>query len=328
MSNRTPQPSLDEAAAAPFDLSEILNDKMLVKDPDHDDDENCSSYMVKYGNLFYPVQQTTAALPAGFYSPNEDQIGYYLVKKSFDISEFLRFEGSESEVIIKEFSEFWSKKDLYDLHGEVHKRGFMLWGPPGGGKTSTALIIINDFIKNENGVVIEYAPDYIMGAYESFRKVEPERKVLIVVEDIDTWCGHQGIEHQLLQFLDGNVKWSNTIILATTNFPERLPDRLINRPSRFDRVTKIDMPCESHREQYIAGKSKKMSDEQKKKMVKDTKNFTFAHIKEMILSVEIFDLDYEETLKRLIKMRNKTDNSSQYEEELRGTKKADNEYIL
>tara|TARA_Y100000034_G_scaffold137014_1_gene218450 strand:- start:9672 stop:10652 length:981 start_codon:yes stop_codon:yes gene_type:complete len=317
----------DRPAPAPPELARILRSIELSEEMETMD-ESCSSYMVKYDNQFYPVQQTTSRLPAGYYSACGDNSGPYLEKRKYDISEFIRFANGPSEVIINEFKEFWTKKEMYEAHGEVHKRGFMLWGPPGGGKTSTALIITSDFIKEEDGIVIEYNPDYIMDVYELFRKVEPDRKVLIVVEDIDTWCGHQGIEHSLLQFLDGNVKWSNTIILATTNFPEKLPDRLINRPSRFDRVTKIGMPGEAERTLYIDSKSLVMSDEQKKKMVKDTHNFTFAHIKEMILSVEIFNLDYDKTLQRLIKMRNKSDSSEQYEEELRGSQKDVNDFIL
>jgi len=287
-----------------------------------------SSYMVSGGRKFYPIQESSPLLPAGYYTTSEDRMGHHLEKKSNDISEFLRFEGSPAEVIIGEFKSFWDKKELYNKMGEVHKRGFMLWGPPGGGKTSISSIIINDFIDRDNGIVIEYDPEHTMQTYEDFRLVEPNRKVMIVIEDIDTWCGHDGIEYSLLQFLDGNIKYSNTIILSTTNFPERLPDRLINRPSRFDRVTYIGMPSEGERKHYIDSKAKTSDDKMKEKMLKDTNNFTFAHIKELILSIEVFDLDYKETLKRLNKMRSKTENSSQYEEELRGNKKSDDEFVL
>jgi len=73
-------------------------------------------------------------------------------------------------------------------------------------------------------------------------------------------------EQALLQLLDGGIQHSNTVIIATTNYPENLPDRIINRPSRIDRIVEIDMPTREMREIYINKKALKVKDEDIKKM--------------------------------------------------------------
>ena len=141
---------------------------------------------------------------------------------------------------------------------------------------------------------------------------------MIVMEDIDAYLHDYGNEQAILDMLDGSVKHSNTILIATTNYPERLPDRIINRPSRFDRVEYIGTPSKNDRKIYLKEKSKTLSTKDINKWVKDTNGWTLAHIKELILSVEVFGLGYVETLDRLNKMRKKLESSGDYERELRG----------
>jgi hypothetical protein len=56
------------------------------------------------------------------------------------------------------------------------------------------------------------------------------------------------------------------------------------------------------------------------KWVKDTDGYTLAHIKELILAVEVFNLGYDETLERLNVMCKRAESSGDYEPDLRGSK--------
>jgi hypothetical protein len=62
----------------------------------------------------------------------------------------------------------------------------------------------------------------------------------------------------LLNILDGIGQMENTIYLATTNYPEKLKERILNRPSRFDRRYKIEKPDSNIRKFYF---EKKLRDE-------------------------------------------------------------------
>lgn len=275
-------------------------------------------YSVEQGSNFRPTSQTAPKLPAGLYGVSEDNYGLFFKKQDIDMSELIRFDDSMANTVMDEFSMFWKKKDLYQERGEIHKRGFMLWGPPGGGKTSTVSFIMQDFIKDGN-VVFKFSGK-LTNMVQNFRHIEPDRKVMIIMEDVDAHIVDLYSEQAVLDMLDGTVQHSNTIIIATTNYPERLPDRIINRPSRFDRVEYIGTPTKSHRKLYIKTKSRTLKTKEINKMAKDTSGWTLAHIKELILSTEVFGLKYDDTLSRLETMRKKMESSSDYNKEMRGKK--------
>ena len=273
-------------------------------------------YSIERGSTYRPTSRTTTMLPPGLYKTGRDNYGLAFQRQELEMSELIRFKDTIADVVIAEFVEFWAKKVLYHERGESHKRGFMLWGPPGGGKTSTVSFIMNDFIKS-GGVVFDFNNNLIDGIRQ-FRAVEPDRRIMIIMEDLDAYLHDSYNEQAILDMLDGSVKHSNTILIATTNYPERLPDRIINRPSRFDRVEFIGNPNARDRKIYLKQKSKTLPAKEINKWVKDTKGWTLAHLKELVLSVEVFGLEYGLTVKRLNHMRKKMESSSDYEREMRG----------
>ena len=295
-------------------------------DYDHvqpDDIRNREQYFCQYnieqGSNFRPSSKTIDTLPAGLYKAQNDQYGSFFSKEHLDMSELIRFPDSIADNVINEFDTFWTMKDRYLDRGEPHKRGFLLWGPPGGGKTCTVSFIIKDFIEQGNIVfVFNYN---LMESLNSFKNIEPDRKILIVMEDIDSLIKDRHEEQAVLEFLDGSIQHSNTIVIATTNYPEELPDRIINRPSRFDRVAYVGAPSLQDRTLYLSTKSKDLSNPQIKGWAKETEGWTLAHLKELIVAVEIFKLDYDETLERINTMRSKREHSENYEKEFRGKRK-------
>lgn len=273
-------------------------------------------YGIEQGNKYRPVSRTRMTLPPGLYNPSRDDVGYYFTKEIFDMSELIRFPDTIADDVIDEFDVFWEKKSFYDERGEHHKRGFMLWGPPGGGKTSTVSFIMKEFI--EQGNIVFNFTYTLLPALKQFRIIEPDRKIMVIMEDVDSLIKDRHEEQAVLEFLDGSIQHSNTIIIATTNYPEQLPDRIINRPSRFDRISYIGCPSERDRKIYLKAKSKTLSKKQIDNWASITEGWTLAYLKELILSVEVFSLPFEETIERLNSMRTRMEKSSDYEKELRG----------
>lgn len=296
--------------------AEGINPEDLIGIPDKDSDEpnHYKQYMVRDGRKYTPIGATKRIMPPDLYQVRFSEY-IYAERLNYSDSEIIRFADSVSEKIIEEFDIFWSKKDAYLKRGEHHKRGFLLWGPPGGGKTCLVTTLLQDFIKKDKGVVFLFT-SHLALFLEMFREVEPDRKIMVVMEDIDQWFDNHN-EQEILQFLDGEVPLVNTILLATTNYPEKLPDRVINRPSRFDRVTLIENPKEEHRKIYLKKKSS-FNKKRIEKVAKDTDGYSFAHIKELILAVEVYGADYDETLERLNEMRKASAKSGDYENDMRG----------
>ena len=310
-------------------IVEKVIDLPVAEDGEYEVDEEQNeikrdSYFIQYsreeGTKYRPSCESVPILPAGFYSILVDNYGLFFNKLTLNISELIRFPNTIADAVITEFEKFWTKKSEYISRGESHKRGFLLWGPPGGGKTSTVSFIIKDFI-NSGNIIFNFNSNITSGL-TYFRKIEPTRKVMIIIEDIDSIIRSREGEAEILQLLDGSIQHNDTIIIATTNYPEDLPDRIINRPSRFDRISYIGLPSEDERLLYLQRKSKKLTEDETKRWVKDTDDYTLAHIKELILAVEVFDLDYNDTLQRLNEMRRKAASSNDYERRMRGKTKS------
>ena len=301
----------------PTELSEY-NEPEIAKDvtPPHEKAKNGSDnfykqFSIENGCVYRAISDTTKILPPGVYEINNDNRGYFFLKKPIDTSHLIRFPDTIADNIISDFNTFWKNKKQYLLRGETHKRGYLLWGPPGGGKSCLISLIIKDFIKQGN-VVFWFGGHYTLSGLVQFRRVEKNRKMMIILEDIDSIIQNENLEQQVLQLLDGSHQFSNTIIMGTTNYPENLPDRIINRPSRFDRVEEIGLPSTEDIKLYLEMKSKKLKPADIQKWLKDTKNFTLAHIKELLLAYEVFGLDYNIALERIKKMRKKMSSSKSY----------------
>jgi hypothetical protein len=76
---------------------------------------------------------------------------------------------------------------------------------------------------------------------QMLRAVEPERQVVGILEDVDALIERYG-ESEYLSLLDGEAQVDNVVYVATTNYPERLDARIVDRPSRFDTIRYIGMP--------------------------------------------------------------------------------------
>lgn len=268
------------------------------------------------GSIYSPCGPTMCVLPAGIYNVEMNRSGFWEFRQNKrNTYDLIKFESSIGNDIIEEFKYFWQRKDEYVKRNEPHKRGYLFCGPPGGGKTCIVRQIIDDFVKDGN-VVFLFEHNIPTEGIKAFREVEPNRKALFVLEDIDALLRFEDYEQELLRLLDGNVQYTNTVTITTTNYPEKLPDRIINRPSRIDRIVTINMPDDEMREKYIINKSKKLKNDILGKMIKDTKNFSFGHIKELIISAEVYGLPYEEALGRLLTMRKKQVKSSDWDDKL------------
>ena len=139
---------------------------------------------------------------------------------------------------------------------------------------------------------------------ELLRSMEPDRPILAIIEDLDSFLNYNSTK-EFLNILDGNNQIDNVVYLATTNYIDRIEDRIKNRPSRFDRKYKIDYPNDDVRKFYFE-KKLKPADLKKydiNKFVADTKGMSFAHLKELICSVVVMDANYEKTLAELRTMR-------------------------
>ena len=153
-------------------------------------------------------------------------------------------------------------------------------------------------------------------AIRIFREIEKTTKIVVLMEDIDSLLEMHG-ESEVLNILDGVEKIENIIFLATTNYPEKLGDRIINRPSRFDKRFKMPHPNSETRRMYFAHLAKQHEKNINiKKWVADTENMSMAHLKEVFISVYVFGEKYENAIEVLKTMIETHPNSKEDEDNI------------
>jgi hypothetical protein len=136
------------------------------------------------------------------------------------------------------------------------KRGLLLYGPPGVGKTHTIRFLVGRL----HGVtVIELSGDslsMIRTACSVARTLQP---AMVVVEDVDLIAeerGRHGGENpllfELLNEMDGLADDADVVFLLTTNRADLLEPALAARPGRVDQAVALDLPdAEARRRLFL-----------------------------------------------------------------------------
>lgn len=270
------------------------------------------------GNVFFASASTTDKLVPGAYQICSSPQGVFFNKVQIKTEGLLRFDDANSDKVIKEIRKFWASKAKYQEFGIVYKRGICLWGPPGSGKSSCIRFIMNDVIKM-GGIVVEFTnPKLFEAGMQQLRQIQPEVPVVCTMEDLDSILETYS-ESEILNILDGYTKIDNIVFLATTNYPEKLGARIINRPSRFDKRFKIGMPSAADRLSYLKYLfgDKDFTKYDLAKWVKDTEDFSMAHLKELFTVMVILENDYKDailTLRTMVEPVSKEFNDNEDDE--------------
>ena len=266
------------------------------------------------GNIFVPTSTVVKILTPGVYeSKSSPNIGIFFEKIPVRTQGLLRFPDTNSNKVVTEIQNFWERESIFQEYKLIYKRGILLYGPPGSGKSCTIQLIMEDVVKRD-GIVIKFTePNLFTSGMRLLRQIQPETPVVIIMEDIDSILACYD-ESQILNLLDGVTDVHKMVFLATTNYPDRLGPRIVNRPSRFDKRFRIGYPCVESRKMYfefiIANGDKEKLDLKIKELnidlerwVADTDEMSIAHLKELFIAVVILQDKYEDAIGTLKTMR-------------------------
>jgi Cdc6-like AAA superfamily ATPase len=254
---------------------------------------------------FYFSFKSVDSIPSGLYSMTyNDTQGFGVTKMDYKGEEFFHLPSLPHKKILEDLQKFWDNKQKFIDYNLNPKRGIILHGDPGCGKTSLIYLLVDE-IKSRNGLSVYFdVPENWVEIAKLIRKVEKDRPILCIIEDIDLIINKHG-EESFLNFLDGLNSITNVVYVATTNNLSNIPARIKDRPSRFDKKYEIKKPTTDDRKLYF--ETKLLPEDKKrydlKKLIKDTNNFTMAHIKEVFISLYILGNDYDEVIGRLKKIK-------------------------
>ena len=228
------------------------------------------------------------------------------------LSEELYFETGTVTETLSHMRAFLNKKDVYKKFGLDCKRGVLLGGVAGCGKSSAIRHIARTVTKADpKAAIIRVDSDQVQTEtlIQMFMNSNPEEvsSVVLIIEDIGGTNLSESLEQsdpQLLNFLDGNGSCFKipTLIVATTNYLDSLTAVLTDRPGRFDVVMQVALPKDEEVFQIVAGVAKRPLSEDEKTALAG-KNFTPAYCIEALIRSELYDISVMEAVEQLRKQR-------------------------
>ena len=200
------------------------------------------------------TQQKPKKLPGGFYrheKPNHyEDVPERLVPT--DIRNDTIVSLPDVLPIIEDIKAFMSdeaKQTDKELNIQ-HKLGILLYGPPGTGKTTLIRSVLKSVVPKD-AIVIFMESLFSNKMIKTLAEAESNRLKVLVFEEMVTVVENIKLD-LLLDFLDGERSLDNVLVIGTTNYPEKLPANIADRPGRFDRLYKIGDPNKTNRQLLLS----------------------------------------------------------------------------
>jgi cell division protease FtsH len=138
------------------------------------------------------------------------------------------------------------RADALRAAGRHLKRGILLHGPPGTGKTHT----ISWLAAQLDGATVVVLSGGALGAVGPVSRLARElAPSLVVLEDVDLVAEERTLMHgggailfELLNELDGMADDADVTVVLTTNRPDLLEPALAARPGRVDLAVEVPLP--------------------------------------------------------------------------------------
>lgn len=285
-------------------MDALLDNMIILRNDSSFDTETTDdkiSVWVKEGDKIRPnvdIEIINKLKPAIYKTNYSREIGSYCYLADIDMDLLYEFSDSCITEVLEEVNKFWGLKDVYKKNSLIHKRGILLEGSPGCGKSSLAYIIAKEAM-NVNGIAFlldspQQLPVYVDFIKNIFRIIEPDTPVITIIEDLDYY--HDESEVYLTDFLEGSNSINNHLIIATSNNSAGISQKLL-RPSRIDIQKVIDVPSESTRKEYFTNKN--ISEPLLSELVEASEDFTLAELKELFICTTIFGYSIEESIDKI-----------------------------
>lgn len=251
------------------------------------------------GNIKRSVGKTAPTLESGVYKVGSDMRGVFFEKVNIKSDGLIRFKDERYESLLEEAKKFWGMKEDFKKVGMHYQRGIILEGIPGGGKSCLLKLMMEDVIAQGDLIFIGTYPSSIVEALKEFKEVETERNVMVVMEEVDEIIRYN--QREMSELLDGQDKVSGVLFVATTNHINNIHPKFL-REGRFDLKIKVGAPPKEGRAAYLKEKIGLVEADNIIEEIADaTDGFTFAQLREYVISVYCYKKNPQQVIERIRK---------------------------
>jgi AAA+ superfamily predicted ATPase len=168
------------------------------------------------------------------------------------------------------------------------KRGLLLYGPPGVGKTHTVRYLVS---RLTDTTIVQLTGDSLSLIGRACSVARTLQPAMIVVEDVDLiaedrgmYSGAHPLLFQLLNEMDGLAEDADVVFLLTTNRADVLEPALAARPGRVDQAVELELPdAEARRRLFALYRGALVVDESRLDAVLErTTGVTASFLKELL----------------------------------------------
>jgi len=148
-------------------------------------------------------------------------------------------------------------RDMLKAEGLSIRRGLLLSGPPGDGKSTAIECFVND-IAGEATIIIVEAVEHIRAVYHLAQMLAP---AVVILEDLDlmtksrdnpyAFAIKDDVTGELLQVLSGGSAYADIVTIATTNHPQAIDEALAKRAGRFDAHIRMGYPSDADKQRIL-----------------------------------------------------------------------------
>ncbi|KAF2228843.1 proteasome-activating nucleotidase [Viridothelium virens] len=202
--------------------------------------------------------------------------------------------------LIDDIQGFFDSQALYNEFAVPWKRGIILHGLPGNGKTMSIRAMISYLDRRPKPIPSLYVKAFeakgaCLGPDDSIREIFSHARrtapCLLIFEDLDSLVKDE-IRSYFLNEVDGLDSNDGILMVGSTNHLAKLDPAIANRPSRFDRKYHFRLPeeperlayCEYWRNQVAKNPKVDFPPGLSQIFAQLTKGFSFAYLKDLFIS--------------------------------------------